>query len=77
MPDVNYERALLRCWNQQINYTNTAIIIEMANLKYEDSKSVLFYFMNRTQAKMQIELKYSLSAILITQLNKTLYISLF
>ena len=57
---------------------NTAIIIEMANLKYEDSKSVLFYFMNRTQAEMQIELKYSLSAILITQLNKTLqYNSLF
>ena len=34
--------------------------------------------MNRIQAKMQIELKYSLNnAILITQLNKTLYTSLF
>ena len=33
--------------------------------------------MNRIQAKMQIELKYSLGAILITQLNKTLYTSLF
>ena len=77
MPDVNYERALLRCWNQQINYTNTTIIIEIANLKYEDSRFVIFYFMNRIQAKMQIELKYSLSAILITQLNKTLYTLLF
>ena len=77
MPDVNYERPLLRCWNQQINYTNTAIIIEIANLKYEDSKFVIFYYMNRIQAKMQIELKYSLSAILSTQLNKTLYTLLF
>ena len=58
-------------------YENTAIIIEIANLKYEDSKFVIFYFTNRTQAKMQIELKYSPSAILITQLNKTLYTSLF
>ena len=75
MPNVNYEHVLLRCWNQQINYTNTAIIIEIAKLKDEDSKFVIFYFMNRTQAK--IELKYSLRAILITQLNKTLYTSLF
>ena len=51
-------------------------MIEIANLKGEDSKFVM-YFMNRTQAKMQIELKYSLSAILITELNKTLYTSLF
>ena len=77
MSDVNYERAVLRCWNQQINYTNTTIIIEIANLKYEDSKFVIFYFMNRTQAKLQIELKYLPSAIIITQLNKTMYTSLF
>ena len=43
----------------------------------KDSRFVIFYFMNRIQAKMQIELKYSLSAILSTQLNKTLYTSLF
>ena len=66
MPNVNYERALLRCWNQQINYTDTTIIIEIANLKYEDSKFVIFYFMNIIQAKLQIELKYFPSAIIIT-----------
>ena len=77
MLNVNYECALHRRWNQQINYMDTTIIIEIANVKYGDSKFVIFYFMNRIQAKMQIELKYSLSAILITQLNKTLYTSLF
>ena len=77
MSNANYECVLLRCWNQQINYTDTTIIIEIVNLKYEDSRFVIFYFMNRIQAKMQIELKYSLSAILSTQLNKTLYTSLF
>ena len=70
MPDVNYERALLRCWNQQINYTNTAIVIEIANLKYEDSRFVIFYF-------MILELKFFPSAIIITQLNKTMYTSPF